>query len=182
MNKNGMNSLVGRYYSAPNKTRYYDTELGFSLSDFIDDPKAALQAEAKKIETTVKTYSQSVLPESLHAKASELIKKEGDKLVASAKDAAVSKLSEMASDKSLQDKAITGGVQAAAEKVSSAIINIKDIYRTNGIKGLFKTYPVPFYIGGGVAGLLVLRFVMGGKKKVYVAPNPTRKKKRKSKK
>lgn len=177
--KDGMKQIVGRYYMGPNRTRYYDTEMGFSFSDFIDDPKAVLEAEAKKIETAVKTYSQEILPESLHDKASELIKREGDKLVASAQDAAVAKLSEMASDKSVQDKAITGGVDAAAKQVSEALINIKDTYRTGGIGGLFKKYPIPFYIGGGVTGLLVLRFVMGGKKKVYVA-NP-RKKKRKSK-
>lgn len=174
----------GRLYSSANKTRYYNQEmggLGFSFTDFLDDPKAALSAEVKSIETKISDYSQDVLGDKLYEKASTLIKVEGDKLVSSAQDAVIAKVGEYTSQKDVQDSAITGGVNAMATQVSQTLINVKDVYRTGGIGGLFKKYPVPFYIGGGVSALILARFVLGGKKKYVVAPNPKKKTRRKKK-
>jgi len=73
---------------------------------------------------------------------------------------------------------------AMSNAIGDTAVNINKVFQEQGIGGLFKTYPVPFYMLGGVTTLLTLRFVLGGKKKVYIprlAANPKRKK-RKSKK
>lgn len=172
----------GSLYSAPKKTKYYNQELGFSFSDFLDDPKATLAAEVKSVETKISDYSQDVLGDKLYDKASTLIKVEGDKLVSSAQDALIAEATDLINTKENQDSAITGGVNAAAAKVSDYIIGVKDAYRVGGIKGMFNKYPIPFYIGGGVTALIVARFVLGGRKKVYAKANPHNKKTRKLKK
>lgn len=139
------------------------------LLDILSDPKAYIQTQAQKIEEDISDYSKSQLSPELYAKASELVKKEGDKLTSQATSMLTDYASQYAAKPEVQNKAITGSIDAFANKAKELSLKVADIYRVEGIGGVYRAYPMPFYITGGVVGLLTLRFILGGRKTVYVA-------------
>lgn len=133
--------------------------------DIVADPKSYIQTITQKVEASVKEKAHEYMPDELYEKASLAIKDQGVKLTDKAQTLAMNKISDYTSQKDVQDQAISSGVNAMANQISNTVINAKDIYKTGGISGLFKTYPIPFYVSGGLAGLITLRFVLGRRRK-----------------
>lgn len=189
--KNGLSLISKASTKGFHQDQFTNEEFGFSFNDivplksFTDSAQSYLEENVyAPVKATATDYLGEKTVAKLGDKIEEGVKKQGAQLEQQVKDAATNKLSEYAqqyaSKKDVQDSAIQTGFQAAADKMSQYAIDVKDTYRAEGVSGLFKKYPVPFYVAGGVTGLLILRFVMGGKKKVYVtAPNPRKRRKKK---
>lgn len=173
--------------SLPVRTSLHENNQMGGFFDIIADPESYLKEITADIEQSVKSEAQQILPPELYEKASAAVKRTGEKLEEQATDVLSQELSKYAQDKNVQDKAITSGVSKIAENVSNTLISVKDLYGQGGIAAVYRVYPVPFWITGGVATLLTLRFVMGRRPKiVYAAPkakaNPGKKRRRKRRK
>lgn len=145
------------------------------------------------IESAVNELAEEYIPAPIKAQIDSQLKIEADKQIALATQKATTMATQLitnqTSDPEVQNKAITSTVTAAAEQASQAIINAKEAFRTGGIKGLYAKFPIPFYITGGLVGLMTVKWTLGqigkGKVKAVLAQpkakaNP--RKKRKSKK
>jgi hypothetical protein len=163
------------------KIKPLNTHLGFSfdVADFlkpISDP----------IEQQVKSAAQEYLTPEQYAQASSALKSGGLKLEQSIKDRGTQFLTQAAGQYAerpeVQDNAATGAIQAGADYLKGATVSMMDSWR----RGTFyKDYQTPILIAGGVAGLLMLRFVIGKKRTVFVKPakaNPRRKRRAKKRK
>jgi len=143
------------------------------------------------IESWTKSTAQEYLPASIYEKAEQLAETKGQELLnkqyealkQQATEKAMAEAQKMLSQKDVQDKGITSAVNAAAEQVSKNIIGIKDAYRTGGLKAVFAKYPFVKYAMfglGGIAGILLLKFIIGKKrvKVVQAMANPCGRKKK----
>jgi hypothetical protein len=161
---------------------------GISESDmgFLD-----FESMMKDVEKSVDEWSKDVLPPNVKAQIDSQLKKESDKAIANVTKAATSEaqklLSQKAKDPKVQDKAIASGIQAGAKAVEQASLDAAQAWREGGIKGVFEKFPVPFYVAGGLVGLMTLKWTLnqigaGKAKAVLKSANPKRKIKKKSSK
>ena len=151
----------------------YDNTMGFSLSDFYQETiKPQIEVQTQALEEMVKEEAKSVLPPEIYAQGSALLNTEGarigESLEQKAKAIAMEQAEKYAQKPEVQESAIRGGITAAADKISNFAVDFNKTYQTHGFKAVFNKYPAPFYIAGGVATLITLRFILGGRKKVYV--------------
>lgn len=149
---------------------YSDNEMGSWFEDIKASVDTSIQSTIDKAEAQV----TAVAGDKFTQKIGDALEKQKDSLVSKATDIATAKAGQLINTKENQDTAITSGVQAAAAQISQTLIDVKDTFATSGISGLFSKYPIPFYVTGGVTSLVLLRFILGGKKKVYMqkATNP----------
>ena len=142
---------------------------------------------AKNIEKSVDDFSKQYIPESIKKEIDKGLKREADKaaadLKAKAAGVASNLLKQQAADPENQDKAIASTVNAGAQKVTQVSQDVADAFRSGGIGEVYKRYPMPFYIAGGLVGLITLKWglnqVGAGKAKAVLKASNPRKKKRK---
>jgi len=143
----------------------------------------------KDAEKAVDDWSKDILPESVKKNIDAEIKKSGEKLTAEATkkatQAAQNLLQKKASDPKVQDKAIASGIQAGAKAVEQASLDAAQAWREGGIKGVYEKFPIPFYVAGGLVGLMTLKWTLGqigaGRAKAIVKQAQNPKKRRKTK-
>lgn len=143
----------------------HDQGFGFSFSSFIDsvaeDPKAALKDITGSIEDSVSAKAQEYLPANVYDKVSDAIHKQGykigDQLEQKAGEVITAQAQKYASQPDVQNQAITGSVQAVANKVNAEALKIAESWR-NGT--FFNDYKMHLAIAGGVAGLFFMRSVL----------------------
>lgn len=167
-----------------NKKQYDQQEMGsyfpvqYDSNDdefggFFDDIKSSVTTTVQK---TIDSGEAKLVPyigEAKVAKLGTMLTKQKESLVTKATDMATAKAMDLVNTKENQDSAISSGVQATAQQISAALIDIKDTYANEGIKGLFNKYPTYFYVTGGLTGLLLLKFIVGKKRTVMVkSANP----------
>jgi hypothetical protein len=165
------------------------SQLGFSLSSLLSDAKAAVATQVKAVETKVSTQAKEVLGDKIYTQASALVKKEGEKLTAAAKDFASGKVNEYLAKPENQKAILDGGVDALAAKTKAYLWSLTESYKVNGLLGIRKTHPILFYSVAAVTSLTVAaiairvgRVVVGKKQKVPVKKNPCHFKKKIAKK
>ncbi len=170
---------VSTHADSWNVTHGSQEQLGF-FEDFLKD-----------IEKSVDEWSKDVLPPDIKKQIDSNIKKEADKQVAKVTTVATSEaqklLAQQAAKPENQDKAITSGIQAGAKAVESAALDVADAFRTGGIGEVFKRYPIPFYVTGGLVGLMTIKWGlnqigMGKAKAVLKSANPKKRRYKKTKK
>lgn len=148
---------------------------------------------AKEAESYVNKVATEYIDPNIKAQIDAQLKIEADKAIAQATAAATAAATQLVTaqvnDPAKQNTAIASTVQATADQVSKALIDAKEAFRTGGVKALYAKYPIPFYVAGGLVGLIGVKWTLGqvgkGKYKAMAKANPRKKRKsskRKSKK
>lgn len=145
-----------------------DSQLGFDFMSFVEDPKSTIKSVTKSVESKTKSYAKDYIPEKYYDKVSAAVKKQGAKVGEQIKEKgtefAMSKVQAYTAQPEVQESAIRGGITAMADQISNVAVDVNKTFQTEGVGGVFKKYPIPFYAVGGIATLLTLRFVLGKRK------------------
>jgi hypothetical protein len=145
------------------------------------------------IETAVNDLATEYIPENVKSQIDAQLKVEADKQVANLTNQAMvtakNLITAKTNDPETQNQAIASTVSATVEQATQTLIGVKEAFRLGGVKGLYDKYPIPFYIGGGLVGLGLVKWTLGqigkGKYKAVMSQakaNPRKKRRTKKRK